>query len=152
VALIVFGPKRLPEIGRKVGGLVRELRRATGDFRTSIEREIGMDPIDGLERTRKARRDILSNVSDPIREVTRGAIGVAREARLEAEEALEAGGASNGDEAAPAAEGRPPAPAARSARTGAEPARAAAKPTPTAEPTTAAPEKPPGPAGGEPGE
>ena len=41
VALIVFGPKRLPEIGRKVGGLVRELRRATGEFRSSVEREIG---------------------------------------------------------------------------------------------------------------
>src|SRR5438093_2874711 len=118
VALIVFGPKRLPEIGRKVGGLVRELRRATGEFRSSVEREIGLDPVEGLDQARKARRDILATVSDPIREVTQGAIGVARDARREAKEAL---GALEGDldeekaleredEGAPSDEGHPPGP------------------------------------------
>ena len=78
VALIVFGPRRLPEIGRKVGGLLRELRRATGEFRTSVEREIGFDPLEGMEKVRKARRDVLSTVSEPIREVARESIDAAR--------------------------------------------------------------------------
>lgn len=88
VALIVFGPKRLPEIGQKVGGLVRELRKSTGEFRANIEREIGIDPITGLESTRRARRELLSTVSDPIREVAQGTMEAARSAREEAHEAL----------------------------------------------------------------
>src|SRR5712691_495713 len=84
VALIVFGPKRLPEMGRKVGELLRELRRTTGEFRSNIEREIGFDPIGGLEMTKKARRDILTTVSEPIREVAQGTLEAAREAREEA--------------------------------------------------------------------
>src|SRR5437773_3557676 len=132
VALIVFGPKRLPEIGRKVGGLVRELRRATGEFRSSVEREIGLDPVEGLDQARKARRDILTTVSDPIREVTQGAIGVAREARREAKEALRAGAALDeeekaleGDEAGLSESGHRPGPSGRIVRPGAEQAPAA---------------------------
>ena len=80
VALLVFGPKRLPEIGRKVGGIVRELRRSTGDFRSTVEREIGLDPSStGVEEVQRARRDLLSAVSDPLREAA-GAVRDVREA------------------------------------------------------------------------
>src|SRR5437773_5269515 len=138
VALIVFGPKRLPEIGRKVGGLVRELRRATGEFRSSVEREIGLDPVEGLDQARKARRDILATVSDPIREVTQGAIAVARDARREAkealrvEEALEEDRALDGDDAGPSEKVDPPGPSGRTAREGTEhsPAAASEEPSP----------------------
>jgi sec-independent protein translocase protein TatA len=33
IALIVFGPKRLPEIGRTMGKSLRELRKATDDIK-----------------------------------------------------------------------------------------------------------------------
>jgi sec-independent protein translocase protein TatA len=39
VALLVFGPKRLPEIGKSVGSALRELRRASNDFMSVIENE-----------------------------------------------------------------------------------------------------------------
>lgn len=39
LVLILFGPRRLPEIGRAIGKAVRELRRATQDFREAIEQE-----------------------------------------------------------------------------------------------------------------
>lgn len=46
-ALIVFGPKRLPEIGRQIGRFVGEVRRVSRDFQREvrdvtepIEREI----------------------------------------------------------------------------------------------------------------
>jgi sec-independent protein translocase protein TatA len=32
IALLVFGPKRLPEVGRQLGSMVRELRKVTGEF------------------------------------------------------------------------------------------------------------------------
>ncbi len=37
VALIVFGPKRLPEVGRQVGHAVRELRRMQDSVRAEID-------------------------------------------------------------------------------------------------------------------
>ena len=40
VALLVFGPKRLPELGKSLGRGIAEFRRASTDLRTSIEREI----------------------------------------------------------------------------------------------------------------
>jgi sec-independent protein translocase protein TatA len=40
VALLVFGPKRLPELGRSLGRGISEFRRASTDLRSSIEREI----------------------------------------------------------------------------------------------------------------
>jgi sec-independent protein translocase protein TatA len=40
VALLVFGPKRLPELGRSLGRGISEFRRASSDLKTSIEREI----------------------------------------------------------------------------------------------------------------
>ena len=42
LALLVFGPRRLPEVGRKVGRALGEFRRATGDLKRSIDREMTM--------------------------------------------------------------------------------------------------------------
>jgi sec-independent protein translocase protein TatB len=40
LALIVFGPKKLPEMARQAGKLLAELRRASNEFRSQIETEI----------------------------------------------------------------------------------------------------------------
>ena len=36
VALVVFGPKRLPEVGRQVGGALREIRKVQDNVRSEI--------------------------------------------------------------------------------------------------------------------
>jgi sec-independent protein translocase protein TatB len=40
LALIVFGPKKLPEMARQAGRLLAELRRASNEFKSQIETEI----------------------------------------------------------------------------------------------------------------
>ena len=40
LALIIFGPKKLPEIGRQIGKLVGEFRRASNEFKFQIEEEL----------------------------------------------------------------------------------------------------------------
>jgi len=40
VALLVFGPKRLPELGRSLGRGISEFRKASSDLKGSLEREI----------------------------------------------------------------------------------------------------------------
>ena len=40
LALILFGPKKLPEMARQAGRLLAELRRASNEFKSQIETEI----------------------------------------------------------------------------------------------------------------
>ena len=40
VALLVFGPKKLPELGRQIGKGLSEFRRASSELRGNLEREI----------------------------------------------------------------------------------------------------------------
>ena len=42
LALLIFGPKRLPEIGRTIGRAMGEFRRATNDLKRSIDVEASM--------------------------------------------------------------------------------------------------------------
>jgi Tat protein translocase TatB subunit len=40
LALLIFGPKKLPEIGRQIGRFMNEFKRASNEFRSQIESEI----------------------------------------------------------------------------------------------------------------
>ena len=40
LALVIFGPKKLPEIARQVGKYMNEFRRASNEFKAQIEQEI----------------------------------------------------------------------------------------------------------------
>ena len=40
VALLVFGPRKLPELGRSLGKGLSEFRRASTELRSSLEREM----------------------------------------------------------------------------------------------------------------
>lgn len=42
IALLVFGPKRIPELSRTLGRGVAQFRRATNDFKTTLEREVSV--------------------------------------------------------------------------------------------------------------
>lgn len=51
VALVVFGPEKLPELARTLGKVMGEFRRATGDLRSTFE-----DHMRELEREAETRR------------------------------------------------------------------------------------------------
>ena len=40
LALVLFGPKKLPEIGRTVGKAINEFRRASSELKSTFEREM----------------------------------------------------------------------------------------------------------------
>ena len=46
LALIVFGPKRLPEIARQVAKYMNEFKRASNEFKAQIEQEIAHLEVD----------------------------------------------------------------------------------------------------------
>jgi TatA/E family protein of Tat protein translocase len=43
LALLLFGPKRLPEIGRTIGKGLGEFRRASNDLRRTLENEVALE-------------------------------------------------------------------------------------------------------------
>ena len=40
IALVIFGPKKLPELGRSLGKTLAEFRRASNEMKRSIEKEL----------------------------------------------------------------------------------------------------------------
>lgn len=51
VALVVFGPEKLPELARTLGRVMAEFRRVTGDLRMNFE-----DHLRDIEREAEQRR------------------------------------------------------------------------------------------------
>ena len=46
IALLVFGPSRLPELGRMVGRAMREFRRASDEFRSTVESNLHINDLE----------------------------------------------------------------------------------------------------------
>lgn len=51
LALIIFGPKKLPEIARQVGKALNEFRRASNEFKAQIEQEISNLEVENRKQT-----------------------------------------------------------------------------------------------------
>ena len=43
IALVIFGPRKLPELGKTLGKSLSEFRRASNDLRNTLEEEIRLD-------------------------------------------------------------------------------------------------------------
>ena len=62
LALILFGPKKMPEIGRTVARFLGEFRRASNEFRSQIESEIS-----SLDSGKPARvQPMLPSLQEPL--------------------------------------------------------------------------------------
>jgi len=59
VALIIFGPRKLPDIGKSLGKMMAEFRRASNDFRNTIETEVETEKIRDSMRIEPPRVDTV---------------------------------------------------------------------------------------------
>lgn len=55
LALVVFGPRRLPEIGRRIGKIMYEIRKASNDFKFQMEEEL-RTAEEAVRRKKEAER------------------------------------------------------------------------------------------------
>jgi len=50
VALLLFGPRKMPQIGQSIGRALSEFRRASNDFKRTIEEEVAADELRSVQR------------------------------------------------------------------------------------------------------
>jgi sec-independent protein translocase protein TatB len=63
VALVIFGPQKLPELARMLGKATAEFRKMTGDFRYALEEEVR--ELDRQTRIREAEAAAASSQPQP---------------------------------------------------------------------------------------
>ncbi len=67
VALLLFGPRKMPQIGRSLGRALGEFRRASNDFKRTIEDEVAAEDIREVQRDlqeiRSVGRDVLKDTA-----------------------------------------------------------------------------------------
>ena len=64
VALVIFGPQKLPELARMLGKATAEFRKMTGDFRYALEEEVR--ELDRQTRNREAEAAAASPQPQPL--------------------------------------------------------------------------------------
>ena len=70
IALIVFGPRKLPQLGKSLGRSIAEFKRASNELRNTLEDEIHieetkkeiMEPIEALSRE---AQEVVSAATEP---------------------------------------------------------------------------------------
>ncbi|HET7102560.1 MAG TPA: twin-arginine translocase TatA/TatE family subunit [Terracidiphilus sp.] len=60
LALVVFGPRRLPQIGRQLGRLMYEFRKASNDFKFQMEEELRIAEDADRRKQDEARQKTLA--------------------------------------------------------------------------------------------
>jgi sec-independent protein translocase protein TatA len=65
VALVLFGPKKLPELGRTIAKAITEFRRASSDLKATFERE-----MQSLERESESIKDVMHPIASEIQSHT----------------------------------------------------------------------------------
>jgi sec-independent protein translocase protein TatB len=70
VALMIFGPRKLPELARKIGKTMADLRSSTDDFKKTWAREIEMEEFEKQIKAELNPLDVISQTDEKIIEKT----------------------------------------------------------------------------------
>jgi TatA/E family protein of Tat protein translocase len=70
IAIIVFGPKKIPEIARGLGEGIRAMKKATEDIKREIlDSAEGVDAVTDIKNTiEDTAKDVSGSVSDPVKD------------------------------------------------------------------------------------
>ncbi len=65
IALIIFGPRKLPELGRSLGKSIAEFKRTSNDLRNTLEEEIRLEEQQQARAERAAATKAATAESTP---------------------------------------------------------------------------------------
>ncbi len=86
LVLILFGPKKMPEIGRQVARFLNEFRRASYEFRSQIESEINSLDSNRNNSSGNPRQQILPPLQAPLGSLANRIFNPPQPEKLEAAE------------------------------------------------------------------
>ena len=66
IALLIFGPKKLPEVSKSIGRAVREFRRASDEIRGKIEQEIQASEFKDIKD--ELKKDLTQDITKEVTE------------------------------------------------------------------------------------
>jgi sec-independent protein translocase protein TatB len=83
LALLVFGPKKLPEIARQIGRALNEFKRASNEFKAQIEAEVSQLEFQERERNRQEEEQKLLAAAPPAGTIEASGVASSPESRPE---------------------------------------------------------------------
>ena len=105
LALVVFGPRRLPLIGRQIGKLMYEFRKASNDFKFQMEEELrSAEEADRRKKEEAERQKVAVLAAESQASVSAPAPTVEAQAAMGAIEAPTASGYLEGEGSSSSAE------------------------------------------------
>lgn len=66
IALIIFGPRKLPELGRSLGRSLKEFKRASNELQNTLDEEIRIEEERSTQRQRPAEPAAAPRVDDAV--------------------------------------------------------------------------------------
>jgi len=66
IALLIFGPKKLPEVSKSIGRAVREFRRASDEIKGKIEQEIQASEFKDIKD--ELKKDLTQDITKEVTE------------------------------------------------------------------------------------
>ena len=66
LALIIFGPRKLPELGRSLGRSLSEFKRASNELKMTLDEEIRLEDERSTERQRPPQRPTTGGVDESV--------------------------------------------------------------------------------------
>jgi len=69
VALLLFGPRQMPQIGKSIGKALAEFRRASNEFKRTIEDEVAGSDLMEMKKDLEEVRDIgkeITSIQDSV--------------------------------------------------------------------------------------
>ncbi|MGD0737121.1 MAG: twin-arginine translocase TatA/TatE family subunit [Terracidiphilus sp.] len=76
MALVVFGPRKLPQIGRQIGKLMYEFRKASNDFKFQMEEELRNAEEADRRKQEEDRRRALELAAPPAPQTIEAQAGI----------------------------------------------------------------------------
>jgi sec-independent protein translocase protein TatA len=77
IALIIFGPRKLPELGRSLGKSLSEFKRASNELKSTLEEEIRLEEQRStLEESKATRTAAAASTTIPSASVNEEAVPV----------------------------------------------------------------------------
>jgi len=73
IALVIFGPRKLPELGRSLGRGIAEFKKATNELQSTLEQEINADEERTKTAAHTAAHDDATHTTDAAAPVSKSA-------------------------------------------------------------------------------